>query len=118
MWDFDDKGEEDVIAALKEVQRRFKLAQIFLLNTGLEGYYHAYCFKVFDWADTLKILASTEGIDKVFFKIGVIREYFTLRYSPKKARDFEPAIILPSRYKEDVNPYEVCSFVKYWTKRI
>jgi len=118
MWDFDNKEENDVITALKEVQRRFKLPRIFLLNTGLEGYWHAYCFKATEWADTLRILASTDGLDKVFFKIGVIREYFTLRYTPKRNRDFKPAIILPSRYKEDVNPFELASFVKYWTKRI
>ncbi len=118
MWDFDDIGEEDVKRALVDVQRRFKLARILLLNTGLEGYWHAYCFKAHSWADTLRILASTEGLDRVFFKIGAIREYFTLRYTPKKRRDFKPAIVLPSRYKEDVNPYELTSFVKYWTKRM
>ena len=118
MWDFDDKEEADVIAALKEVQRRFELPRVFLLNTGLKGYYHAYCFKATEWADTLRILASTDGLDKVFFKIGVIREYFTLRYTPKTGRDFEKAKILGGHSKEDVNPYEVASFVKYWTKRI
>ncbi len=118
MWDFDNKGEDDVKNALVDVQKRFKLSRIYLLNTGLEGYYHAYCFKAHSWGDTLKILAETEGLDQVYFKIGVIRGYFTLRYTPKKKRGFQPAIILPSRYKEDVNPYEVTSFVTYWTKRM
>jgi len=118
MWDFDDKEEKDVKDALFKVQKRFKLAKIYLVNTGLKRYWHAYCFKAFEWADTLRILASTEYLDQVYFKIGVIRGYFTLRYSPKKGRDFEPAIILWSRYEENVNPYEVASFVKYWTKRM
>ncbi|MBA7570807.1 hypothetical protein ES708_12560 [subsurface metagenome] len=118
MWDFDDKGEDDVKNALRDVQRRFRLARIHLLNTGLEGYYHAYCFHAHSWPDTLQILASTDGIDRVFFKIGVIREYFTLRFTPKKRRDFRPAVILPSKYLEDVNPYELSSFVTYWTKRM
>ncbi|GAI75027.1 unnamed protein product, partial [marine sediment metagenome] len=118
MWDFDDIGEEDVKRALVEVQRRFRLARILLLNTGLENYWHAYCFQAHSWPDTLRILASTDGLDKVFFKIGAIREYFTLRITPKKRRDFKTAIILPSRWKEDVDPYKLNNFVTYWTKRM
>lgn len=118
MWDFDDKEENYVIKALTDVQRRFRLATIHLLNTGLEGYYHAYCFQAHSWPDTLQILASTDGIDRVFFKIGAIREYFTLRYTPKKRRDFKRAVVIPSKYQEDVDPYELSSFVTYWTKRM
>ncbi|GAJ03054.1 unnamed protein product, partial [marine sediment metagenome] len=113
-----DKGEDDVKTALVDVQREFRLARIYLLNTGLEGYWHAYCFQAHSWADTLRILASTPGIDRVFFKIGAIREYFTLRFTPKKRRDFKPAVILPSKIPEDVDPYKLNSFVTYWTKRM
>jgi len=118
MWDFDNVEEKDVKDALLDIQRRFRLPKIYLINTGLEDYWHAYCFKALPYPDCLRILASTPHLDPVFFKIGVIRGYFTLRYSPKKGRDFEPAIILRSRYKEDVNPYELGSFIKYWTKRL
>lgn len=118
MWDFDNKAEDDVRLALLQVQKHFKLPRIFLLNTGLSGYYHAYCFSLHSWADALHIIASTEGIDQMFFKIGVIRGYFTLRYSPKRGRDFEAAIILPSQYKEDVNPFEMSYEGNYWTKRL
>lgn len=118
MWDFDNVEEKDVKSALGNVQIKFKLSRIFLLNTGVKNYWHAYCFKAKSYPDTLRILASTDFLDEVYFKIGVIRGYFTLRYTPKKGRDFIPAIILPSIYKEDVDPYEVCSFVKYWTKRV
>ncbi|MBA7593008.1 hypothetical protein ES708_35217 [subsurface metagenome] len=118
MWDFDDKEGKDVREALLSIQKRFKLPRIYLLNTGLDGFYHAYCFKAHSWPDTLKIVASTECLDQVFFKIGAIRGYFTLRYTPKGKRAFQPAVILPSRYKEDVNPYGLTSFVKYWTKRL
>lgn len=118
MWDFDDKEVEDVKDALKDVQRRFSLARIYLLNTGIPTYWHAYCFQAHSWPDTLQILASTNGLDRVFFKIGAIREYFTLRYTPKKRRDFGKAIVLPSLAEEDVDPYELNSFVTYWTKRM
>lgn len=118
MWDFDNIGEVNVKDALSDIQRRFRLPKIYLINTGLKDYWHAYCFKAMSYPDCLRVLATTKYLDQVYFKIGVIRGYFTLRYSPKKDRDFEPAIILPSRYKEDVNPYELCSFIKYWTKRL
>jgi len=118
MWDFDDKSEEEVKAALVDVQKRYKLPRIFLINTGLPFYWHAYCFKGMSFADCVHILASTKHIDKVFLKIGFLREYYTLRFSPKKGRDFKEAIILPSRYREDVNPYRIDNFLKYWTKRL
>jgi len=118
MWDFDNKEEYDVISSLATVQKRFKLPKIYLVNTGLPGYWHAYCFVAVSYPDCLRILASTLLLDSVYFKIGCIRSYFTLRYSKKKGRDFMPAIILSSKVKETVNPYEVASFVKYWTRRI
>ncbi len=118
MWDFDAKEEKDVKEALLSIQKRFKLPRMYLLNTGLDGFYHAYCFKATSWPDTLKILASTECLDPVFFKIGCIRGYFTLRFTPKGKRAFKQAIILPSPYNEDVDPHELSSFVTYWTKRM
>jgi len=117
MWDFDNLGEEIIRNELLRIQKKFHLSQIYLINTGLTGYYHAYCFLDFDWANTLYILASTQGIDKMYFTIGVARGYFTLRYTPKKSRDFKPAIILSSKVKETVNPYTLKSFIDYPTKR-
>lgn len=104
MWDFDGKEYHEIKNSLQAIQRKFKLPKIYLVNTGLEGYYHAYCFKSYDWGLALNILASTEGIDLAYFRIGVIRGYFTLRFTPKGDRDFIPAEILISRYKEDVDP--------------
>ena len=118
MWDFDNVGEDDVKSALLSVQKRFKLSKIYLVNTGLPNYWHSYCFKAVSYPKCLLILASTRYLDQVYFKIGCIRGYFTLRYSPKKSRDFTPAQILPSPVKEDVNPFELSNFVRYWTKRV
>lgn len=118
MWDFDNVHLEDVMATLTEVQKKFELPTIYILNTGLEFYWHAYCFKAMDWGQALFILASTKYLDPAFFKIGCIRGYFTLRFSPKKNRHFSPATILPSHFQEDVDPYKLDNFVQYWTKRI
>ncbi len=118
MWDFDDVEEVIVREVLANVQKRFKLSAIYLINTGLPNYWHAYCFTKKEWGEVLLILSSTPHLDPVFFKIGCIRGYFTLRYSPKKGRDFKPAIVLGSNHKADVNPFELSNFVKYWTKRV
>lgn len=118
MWDFDDKPEHDVVMALRLVQQRFRLSTIYLLNTGLPNYWHAYCFSTFDYPDLLRILASTPFLDEIYFRIGVLRGYYTLRYSPKGKREFKLALVLASSVKEAISPFEVTSFVEYWTKRV
>jgi len=118
MWDFDNIGVEDVKASLVRIQNRYKLPRIFIVNTGLDGYYHSYCFKALPFSKVLEILAETQYLDQAYFKIGVIRGYFTLRYTPKRDRPFMPAFILPSVRKEDINPFELTNFCKYWTKRL
>ena len=84
----------------------------------LPCFWHAYCFRACTWGDALKILADTRYLDQVYFKIGAIRGYFTLRYSPKKGREIKPAQCLESKYKEDVDPYTLTSGIEYWTRRV
>lgn len=117
MWDFDKVSAQDATTSLLSMQSRFKLPLIYLLNTGLPDHYHAYCFKSLTWGRVLYVLAETEYLDPIFFKIGCVRGFFTLRYSPKKGREFRPAVVLPSKYPEDVDPYELHEFVEYLTKR-
>ena len=117
MWDFDDTPMNVVKQSLSYVQKKWRLAPIYIVNTGLHDYYHAYCFSAKDWGTTLHILADTPELDQMFFRIGVIRGYFTLRFTPKHNRDFKPALILGSKVREDINPYEICSFITYDTKR-
>lgn len=118
MWDFDNVEEDNVIKALLQVQRRYKLPTIYLINTGLPLHYHAYSFVARSFADVIRILYSTEGIDKVYFKIGIVREFFTLRYSPKRGREFKLVLRMPSKYGADVDPYQIANFTQYWTKRV
>jgi len=117
LWDFDGLSLGEVMTALEYVQGWFELPSIYILNTGIEGYYHAYCFKKFHWAKAMYALASTRGIDETFFKLGVMRGYWTLRFSDKKDRSFEKVAELESPFEEDVNPYEISSFAEYFTKK-
>lgn len=117
MWDIDGVPKGKLVPALYKIQVRFALPKIYVLDTGIEGYYHAYCFKRFAWADVLHILASTEYLDKIYLSIGVLRGYWTLRISDKRNRPIQPAFVLESHFKEDVTPEDVLSFVEYSSKR-
>lgn len=117
MWDFDGQNSVTVVSELKRLQKKWKLSNVYIFSTGLLNYWHAYCFTACDWAIVLHILAETKGLDQSYFKIGVIRGYFTLRYHPKRNRDFGSSVVLPSKVPEDVDPFEL-SNLEYWTKRI
>ncbi len=117
MWDLDNISEMEAVITLEEVQETFKLPRIWLINTGLPRYWHAFCFKLLPWEDVVHILASSDKLDKVYFAIGIIRGYFTLRYSKKKGRQFQPAIILQGYGEEDIDPFEFTSFITYPSAR-
>ena len=117
MWDFDDTPLEDIEKTLRSKQKLFLLSAIYIVCTGLPRHYHAYCFTTLTWAQVLYILADTEGIDRMFFRIGVMRGYFTLRYTPKKGRELTLVRILDSPTAEDVNPAIIKNFIEYETKR-
>lgn len=117
MWDLDDISAQEVIDALIAVQDKFRLPRIWVINTGLPRYWHAFCYKLLSWNDVVHVLASTDGLDKIYFAIGIVRGYFTLRYSKKKGRQFQPAIILPGYGEEDIDPFEFSSFITYQSAR-
>ncbi len=116
MWDFDDIQVVDVLYTLRQVQKENELPTIFILCTGIEGYYHAYCFKRCSWIKARTIIASTDKVDRVFFMMAMLRGYFTLRFSDKRGREFTQAAVLEGWGEEDVEPGEVASFVEYTTK--
>lgn len=117
MWDFDNVNRYEVIEILEKIQQRFKLPPVYIICSGYESNFHAYCFDAVSWAKLLYILASTPKLDQMYFKIGVIRGYFTLRITRKQAGDFTEAHILPSNIPELVNPLKIKSFIEYETKR-
>jgi len=116
-WDFDNVSLRDVYASLKEVQEKFHLGNIVVIDTGLDGYWHAYSFCRYSWPSVLHILASTKHLDSTFFKIGVIRGYFTLRITAKKYRGFTYVTKLYGHQKDNVLPEQLESVIEYRTKR-
>lgn len=117
MWDFDDVPLETVVTELKVLQGEWCLPNIYILTTGINGYWHAYCFASRSLFQVRSIISSTQHVDKVFLAMGCIRGYFTLRFSPKKGRDISLIATLKSPYKNECSPDDVRHFLEYTTKR-
>jgi len=117
MWEFDDVDEDRLKSVMKTVQTLYKLPDIYLINTGIPNHWHCWCFKKVTWGEALKIIASTPHVDHLWFVSGVARNYFTLRYTPKIGRELKPAIILKSRRREDISPYDLRFQSIYITER-
>jgi len=122
MWDFDQCELSEVLDSLREVQRKFRLPNIYVIQTDRRGSYHAYCFAKKTWAEAVFILMSTRHCDQGFIKLAVLRGYITLRITPKRRKDgtwegFRRVAVLPSDVGEEVDPGAIYNFVEYWTKR-
>ena len=115
MWDFDEVSLEEVKKALAEVAIKYKLPNIYILNSGLPNHYMAYCFKRVSWQKAVEILAATKHICTTYLRFGVFRGKFTLRITPKDGRRIRLVCVLESPWPEDVSIDELDSFVRYET---
>lgn len=115
MWDFDDVGLSDVKQALRIVQTRYFLSDIYILVTKGKSNYIAYCFSSQDWRRAVEIIAQTLFVDYQFLRFGVYRSHFTLRVSSKGDR--VPLLIakLDGYEAPDCNLWDLKSWVKYET---
>ena len=111
-WDFDDVDLSTIRFALEVMQRRYKLSTIYILQTSRGGY-HANCWREYPWTEARTIVANTPFVDKKFLAISIIREFFTLRFSPGGWGAIRPVAILPSNVPEDVDPLKLTSFARY-----
>ncbi|MAF43773.1 MAG: hypothetical protein CMI54_06365 [Parcubacteria group bacterium] len=116
MWDFDGVKKRAVHDSLKRIQRRRNLPPIYVLGTGRPDSYHAYCFSKHKWEEAFLIVWQTKKVCSTFVKMGFVRGYFTLRFSPKSGRAITFDSVLKSSNPETVNPYQLKSFVQYLTK--
>ena len=117
MWDFDNIPLAVVYNSLVFIQCKYILPPIQVLSTGKENGYHAYCFKVCTFLLARTIIASTPNVDLKYVALGLMRGYFTLRFSDVKGRTFEPIRTLPSEIVADCSYKDVNCFVNY-TKRV
>jgi hypothetical protein len=115
MWDFDATSIFNVINALNEVQSKYHLPTIYILNSGKPDHYMAYCFKRVEWKKAVEIIAATRYVDETFIRFGAFRKRFTLRITPKDRRKIRLAHVLKGYMPEDAYIEELDSFVKYET---
>lgn len=111
-WDFDDTLLGAVKTALEIVQHDFKLPNIYVLQTSERGF-HANCWMAFPWIEARKIVASTLFVDKKFLAISIMREFFTLRFSPAEWGEIKWTSCLGSSVPETVDPLTLTSFARY-----
>jgi len=117
LFDFDGVPEERVICELSDIQAKFDLPDIYVLETGAPAHHHAYCFARLPWPLACTILANTPSVDRVFFALGVLRGYWTLRISKKKGRDFRLVKILFGYRPEEVSPEDLETVCAYYTTK-
>ena len=99
LWDFDDTALPLIINELTTLQNRWALPDIRIMQSSLNSY-HALCFKALPYPLVLNILSSTKYLDLTYFKLGIVRGYFTLRYTSK---DKKNKITLARVLKSDVS---------------
>ena len=117
MWDFDDIPLTHVIGALREVQTRYFLPDIVILETKERHNYCAWCFTCLPWRRAIEIVAATRGVDWNFFRYSVWRYHFTLRTTPKDGRDSKRVVTLPGYEPDSATVDDLRYWVEYETKK-
>jgi hypothetical protein len=116
LWDFDDASYSQIVEGLRSIQTRCKLPTIHIIESSPK-HFHAYCFTVVDKSTAMYIISSTPCIDYTFFKLGVVRGYWTLRITPKKRNHLfhHVADLVSTKVAEDTSLSLLLEIVKYKT---
>lgn len=115
MWDFDEVPLDEVREALRIVQTRYLLSDIYICRTKEPNNYVCYCFSSQEWKMACEIICQTRYTDWQFFRFGVYRHHWTLRVTPKNERYIKLVDVLEGYCLPDCNPTELLSWVKYET---
>ncbi len=117
LWDFDSLPLSEVVKSLEVVQKHYSLPAIIILNTGKKDSYHAYCFKACSFQEAAGIILETPKVDHKYLGLGILRGYFTLRFSGvSDHKDIKLVCIMPSSIEADLSYHDVNSFVDYYKR--
>jgi len=116
LWDFDDTPLIKVIDSLLLVQLSYKLPTIYILESS-KNRYHAYCFVSKTLQEIIHILSCTQEIDLEYLRLGMVRGYYTLRFSPRKGETFKLIKTLKSDIPEETSPFDVTINQYYTTNK-
>lgn len=117
MWDFDDSLFGYVSAELRSVQRKYGLPKITILETKVGKNYVAYCFEELEWKDALAIVLDTRRVCWNYFRLSVIRGYFTIRVSPKRGRTPYFRAEIPGKTPQKITVDDLVHAIKYETSK-
>jgi len=92
LWDFDDNDINNVIDTMRDIQTRESLSNVYIVESSAK-HYHALCFTPVSLTDAIIILSTTPDIDKNFVRIGLMRGFWTLRISPRRANMPKPKLV-------------------------
>lgn len=114
MWDFDGISRQEVMTSLLLVQSYYRLPEIRVVETR-DSHFHGFCFEPYHFDQAMVILHTTPGIDETYWKMGVLRGYWTLRFYPRKPEPFRLIARLPGRGPGSIDPRDITNFTIYYT---
>lgn len=116
LWDFDDTNFDFVELELNRLMRKYELPQIYILQSS-ENHYHAYCFASRTFQQVIHILSETKSLDFEYLRLGIVRGYYTLRFSDKENSKMRLMETLPSSFLEEMSMDDV-TINEYFTTNI
>jgi len=115
MWDFDNQPLESIIDALLLVQHHYCLPRIFILRTNEKSNYQAFSLTRRPFKAVVVIIIETFLVDWNFWKLGVLRGFFTLRTSPKFNCKPKLVKVLQSKYMDECTLRQLKCWTRYET---
>jgi len=103
-WDFISPIDvNEVIAALRQIQKQFRLGDILLFQSGYRESYRAVCLDVVKLREMVTIVRMTPFIDIAFLKWTILRRAGTIRISPKMDEKIRLIGVLRSKYRNTIS---------------
>ena len=101
--DFDNSSISTIINSLSSLQEKYKLPAIYIIASSKHSY-HAYCFTARKFMEIVHILSDISEIDGSYFRLGIVRGYYTLRITSRKGDKFKLVKTLLSPYFNEISP--------------
>lgn len=106
LMDFDNSSLSKIINDMYTIQLKYNLPTIYIIASSSYSY-HAYCFTGRPFMQIIHILSDIPEIDESYFRLGIVRGYFTLRITPRKNDKFKIVKILASCFPEEMKREEL-----------
>ena len=106
LWDFDHISLKRLTKILIDIQQKYNLPAIYIMKTSVSGY-HAYSFTKRTFQQVIHILSDTDGIDIAYLRLGMVRGYYTLRFSKRQNDNLKLVKQLSSNVPNEISPLDI-----------